>query len=104
MALDAKIRIKEARKARYAQYDNKRKNLVEELEERERAFKKAKTDKEERQKEVWRENERVMEEGRLMREAKEKELLRREEEAQTAASRTKAGLEPPALGKFVFQM
>lgn len=102
MALDAKLRIKEARKARFSQYDNKRKNLVEELEERERAFKKAKTDKEEKQKQVWRDNERIMEEGRLMRETREKELLRREEEAQAESKRMKAELEPPALGMFIF--
>ena len=53
MALDAKMRVKEARKARFAAYDNKRKNLVEELEEREREFKKAKVDKAEKQKQVW---------------------------------------------------
>ena len=51
MALDAKQRLKEARKARYAKYDAKRKNLVDELEEREHAFKKARVEKEQRQKE-----------------------------------------------------
>ncbi|KAI0075507.1 DnaJ-domain-containing protein [Panus rudis PR-1116 ss-1] len=98
MALDAKVRLKEARKARYAQYDAKRKNLVDELEERERAFKKSKLEKEEKKKEMWRENERLMEEGRLMREAKAKELQRREEEALQASRKAKAELEPPALG------
>ena len=101
MALDAKMRVKEARKARFAAYDNKRKNLVEELEEREREFKKAKVDKAEKQKQVWRENERIMEEGRLMREAREKDFLRREEEAQAESKRMKAEMEPPALGMLL---
>ena len=85
MALDAKIRIKEARKLRFSKYDAKRKNLVEELEERERAFKKSRLEKEEKQKNLWRENERIMEEGRLMREQREKDLHKREEEAAKAA-------------------
>ena len=101
MALDAKMRVKEGRKARFAAYDNKRKNIVEELEEREREFKKAKVDKAEKHKQVWRENERIMEEGRLMREAKEKDFLRREEEAQAESKRMKAEMEPPALGTLL---
>ena len=103
MALDAKMRLKEARKARYAQYDSKRKNLVDELEERERTFKKAKLDKEEKQKEVWRENEKIMEEGRLMREKMVKDLLAREQDALDQAKKEdeklRAELDPPSLGK-----
>ena len=98
MALDAKMRLKEARKARYAQYDSKRKNLVDELEERERAFKKAKVDKEQKQKEMWRENERIMEEGRILREKKERELREKVEEAERKAKAAQAELEPPSLG------
>ncbi|GJE99569.1 DnaJ-domain-containing protein [Phanerochaete sordida] len=98
MALDAKMRLKEAHKARYAQYDSKRKNLVDELEERERAFKKAKVDKEAKQKEMWRENERIMEEGRILREKRERELQQKVEEAERKAKAEQAGLEPPNLG------
>ena len=102
LALDAKIRLKEAKKARYAAFDNKRKELVNDLEERERAFKKAKLDKEQKQKEVWRENEKIMEEGRLMRERREKDMLAREQEAvekvKSEEERMKAELEPPSLG------
>ena len=47
LALDAKQRLKEARKVRYAQYDAKRKNMLDDLEERERAFKKSRMEKEE---------------------------------------------------------
>ncbi|KAI0360703.1 DnaJ-domain-containing protein [Trametes cingulata] len=101
MALDAKLRLKEARKARYAQYDAKRKGLVEELEERERALKKARTETEAQKKERWRENERIMEEGRKLREEREKELQRKEREREELERRAQAasnGLEPPSLG------
>ena len=99
MALDAKMRIKEARKARYASYDAKRKTMVEDLEERERTLKKARVEKEAEKKARWHENERIMEEGRLMREQREKDLHKREEEAAKAAERQKAELEPPVLGE-----
>ncbi|KAI9063666.1 DnaJ-domain-containing protein [Trametes sanguinea] len=101
MALDAKMRMKEARKARFAQYDAKRKNLVEELEERERAFKKARTDSEAQKRERWRENERIMDEGRRLREERERELLRREHEREELEKKAQAGgneLEPPTVG------
>ncbi|KAH8084350.1 DnaJ-domain-containing protein [Cristinia sonorae] len=102
MALDAKVRLKEAQKARYAKFDKKRKDLVADLEEREQAFKKAKVEKAEKQKEVWRENEKIMEEGRLMRERREKELLARElemnESARKEAENARAEYEPPSLG------
>ncbi|OSD07994.1 DnaJ-domain-containing protein [Trametes coccinea BRFM310] len=101
MALDAKLRMKEARKARFSQYDAKRKNLVEELEERERAFKKARTDSETQKRERWRENERIMDEGRRLREERERELLRREQEREELERRAQGAgndLEPPTVG------
>ena len=67
LALDAKVRLKEARKARFASYDTKRKGLVEELEARERAFKKARVEKQAEERARWMENERIMEEGRRLR-------------------------------------
>ncbi|KLO13725.1 DnaJ-domain-containing protein [Schizopora paradoxa] len=80
LALTSQIKAKEARKARFAKYDAKRKNLQEELEERERAFKKQKLDKasEDRKREM--ENERIKEQGRRLREEKEAELNKRVEE------------------------
>ncbi|KAF9530237.1 DnaJ domain-containing protein [Crepidotus variabilis] len=74
LALDAKLRIKLARTERYKSYDNKRKNLVEELEERERAFKKVRVEKQKEEAEAWTSNERIKEEGKRLREEKEKEL------------------------------
>lgn len=98
MAVDAKLRLKEARKARFSSYDAKRKGLVEELEARERAFKKAKVEKEEEEKARWRENERIMEEGKKLREEREKELRRKEMEREEAAKATVRDNEPPTLG------
>ncbi|KAH9933805.1 DnaJ domain-containing protein [Fomitopsis serialis] len=98
MALDAKVRLKEARKTRFASYDAKRKGLVEELEARERAFKKARVEKEEGEHARWRENERIMEEGRRLREEREKELRRREEEALRTEREAAGEDEPPEVG------
>ncbi|TFY70321.1 hypothetical protein EVG20_g2685 [Dentipellis fragilis] len=100
LALDAKQRLKEARKTRFASYDAKRKNMVEELEERERAFKKAKVEKAQEERARERETEQIREEGRRLREEREKELKRREEEAEKAEARMREELEPPALGQL----
>ena len=104
MALDAKMRIKEARKARYASYDAKRKTMVEDLEERERTLKKARVEKEAEKKARWHENERIMEEGRRLREERERELLRKEGEREELSKRAQqaasTGMEPPALGVY----
>ncbi|KAH9946870.1 DnaJ-domain-containing protein [Amylocystis lapponica] len=100
MAVDAKMRVKEARKARFANYDAKRKGLVDELEERERAFKKSRVEKQQQEKERWHENERVMEEGRKLREDREKDLRRKEKERAEAERSATGELEPPALGSL----
>lgn len=71
--------------------------MVNDLEERERALKKAKVEKEEKQKATWRENEKIMEEGRLMRERREKDLLAREQDTKKEEN-TRADFEPPSLG------
>ncbi|TFK46778.1 DnaJ-domain-containing protein [Heliocybe sulcata] len=99
MAVDAKQRLKAARKERYSAYDSKRKAMVEDLEERERAFKKARVEKEQEEVRRWRENERIMDEGRRMREERAKEAERREREALKRAEKDVAdGDAPPALG------
>ncbi|KAI0674275.1 DnaJ-domain-containing protein [Trametes maxima] len=103
LALDAKLRMKEAKKARFAQFDAKRKVMVEDLEERERALKKARTETEAQKKERWRENERIMDEGRRLREEREKELLKKErerEEMEKKAQTASTGLDPPSLGSL----
>jgi len=96
MALDAKQRLKEAQQRRYASANDKRKRMLDELEQREREFKKAKVEQQKKQQDVYRENETLMEQGRRLREQKEKELQQREEEAMKAAESTVD--EPPSLG------
>jgi DnaJ homolog subfamily C member 17 len=109
LALDAKIRLKEAQRARFGKYDAKRKILVEELEERERAFKKAKAagtsgsgsgggggDAER----VRLETERIMAEGRRMREAMERAAMKSAEDAQRAVAEKENDIFPPALGAY----
>jgi curved DNA-binding protein CbpA len=100
LALDAKLRVKLARAQRFKSYDNKRKNLVEELEERERAFKKARMEKQKEEVETWRETERIKEEGKKLREQKEKEIWekmhRPKQEEPTIEEDEDA---PPAMGK-----
>ena len=96
MALDAKQRLKEAQKLRYSAANDKRKHMLDELEQREREFKKTKVEQQKKQHEIYRENETLMEQGRRLREQKEKELQQREEEARRAAEPPVD--EPPSPG------
>lgn len=98
LVLDAKLRLKEARKTRFANYDAKRRTMVDELEERERAFKKAKVERAAADRAQAQETERIKDEGRKLREEREKALKRMEEEAERAAEKTREELEPPSLG------
>lgn len=98
LALDQKLRVKKARAERYKAYDAKRKNMVEELEERERAFKKAKLDKQREEIKLQQETEKIKEEGRRLREQKEKELRTREEEQSKLEKEGEEDMEPPELG------
>ncbi|KAI5888469.1 DnaJ-domain-containing protein, partial [Schizophyllum commune H4-8] len=72
MALDAKVRLKEAKAQRFKQYDSKRKAMVEELEERERAFKKAKMEQQKEEVARWHETEKIKEEGKRLREERQR--------------------------------
>ncbi|KDQ07312.1 hypothetical protein BOTBODRAFT_60080 [Botryobasidium botryosum FD-172 SS1] len=84
-ALDAQIKIKNARKLRFAAFDSKRKNLQEELEERERAFKKARGEKDDDERKKAQELERIKEEGRRMMREREEALLREQKEKEKQA-------------------
>ncbi|KAI6116194.1 DnaJ domain-containing protein [Pisolithus sp. B1] len=102
LALDAQLRLASAKKARFAAYDTKRKNLVTELEEREREFKKARLEKEKEKFAKESENERVKEAGRRLREEKEREL---EERGRVKATRKVEQEDvdvdaPPPLGPY----
>ena len=72
--------------------------MVEDLEKRERAFKKARSDRDDKERKRWSDVERVKEEGRRMREEREKEIRRREEDS--ASEKFIAAEEdlPPPLG------
>ncbi|CAE6448032.1 unnamed protein product [Rhizoctonia solani] len=80
--LDASRKIKLARAERFAAYDTKRRGLQNELEERERAFKKARVEKAQAEQALQEEIERLGEEGRRRRKEKEGALHKAEEPAQ----------------------
>jgi len=93
------MRVKQARAERFKSYDNKRKNLVEELEERERAFKKARMEKQKEEVETWQSTERIKEDGRKLREEKEKDLKKRmEKDTQKEPEEFIEEDAPPAMG------
>ncbi|KAL4067058.1 DnaJ domain-containing protein [Scleroderma yunnanense] len=105
LALDAQLRLAAAKKARFAAYDVKRKNLVTELEEREREFKKARLEKEKERAARAGENERVKEAGRRLKEERERELEERERtrlgKARVESPQDEMEPEaPPSLGPY----
>lgn len=89
------MRVKQAKAERFKNYDNKRKNLVEELEAKEREYKKARVDKQKEEADRWHQTEKIKEEGRKLMEKKEKELLMRTRQQQELDLEEDA---PPALG------
>ncbi|KAG2111527.1 uncharacterized protein F5147DRAFT_685618 [Suillus discolor] len=104
LALDAQLRLQAAKKQRFASYDNKRKAMVSELEEREKEFK-GRMAKEQKRTARESENMRICEEGRRMREQREKELELQELERQCARMKPESNgiveeepLAPPPLG------
>ncbi|KAG8705662.1 hypothetical protein FRC09_002819 [Ceratobasidium sp. 395] len=96
-ALDASRKIKLARAERFAAYDNKRRGLQEELEERERAFKKARVDKARAEQTQREEVEKLGEEGRRRRKEKEEGMLRKMEEEE---AKKQAPAAPSTSGLF----
>ncbi|KAG1802240.1 uncharacterized protein HD556DRAFT_1336026 [Suillus plorans] len=97
LALDAQLRLQAAKKQRFASYDNKRKAMVSELEEREKEFKKARMAKEQERTVRESENMRIREEGRRMREQREKELELQELERQCARTKPESNVEEESL-------
>ncbi|TFK34436.1 DnaJ-domain-containing protein [Crucibulum laeve] len=98
IVLDAKIRLQQAKKERYKNYDAKRKTMMDELDQREQAHKKARTEKQKEEVEKFHETERIKEEGRKLREEKQKELKKMEEERLRAmAPREEEEDMPPPL-------
>ena len=92
------MRVKQARAERFKSYDNKRKNLVNELEERERAFKMARMEKQKEEVETWQQTEKIKDEGRRLREEKEKELRNRMKQEDSMKDLDAEEEAPPSLG------
>ena len=101
MALDAKLRIQEARKQRYANFDKKRKAMLEELEEAERADREAKSAEATKKQKYAQEAEQIRDAGRRMVEERQAELRRQQEEAERAEKSAQDELEPPPLGAYL---
>ncbi|KAI0281800.1 hypothetical protein BGY98DRAFT_957576 [Russula aff. rugulosa BPL654] len=99
MALDAKLRIQQARTQRYANYDKKRKDMVEELEEAERAAAAAKSAEAKKKQKYAQEAEQIRDAGRRMVEERQAELRRQQEEVERAEKSAQEELEPPPLGE-----
>jgi len=100
MALDAKLRIQEARKQRYSNYDKKRKAFCDDLEEEERAYREAKSAAAKKKQKYAQEAEQIREAGRRMVEERQAELQRQQEEAERAETSAQE-LEPPPLGAYL---
>ncbi|KAG6821449.1 hypothetical protein H0H93_010173 [Arthromyces matolae] len=98
LALDAKLRLKQARDERHKKFDHKRKNMVEELEARERDFKKRKQEQEKEEIKRWHETEEIKDQGRKLREEKERELREREQKKRAFEEAQDDELDAPPLG------
>jgi len=101
MALDAKLRIQEARKQRYANFDKKRKAMLEELEEAERTDREAKSAEAKKKQRFAQETEQIRDAGRRMVEERQAELRRQQEEVERAEKAAQVELEPPPLGAYL---
>jgi DnaJ family protein C protein 17 len=101
MALDAMLRSQEARKQRYANFDKKRKGLVDELEEAERAAREAKSTETKKKQKYAQEAEQIRDAGRRMVEKRQADLRRQQEEAEQAEKSAREELEPPPLGVYL---
>ena len=98
MALDAKLRIQEARKQRYANFDKKRKTMLEELEQAEQADKQAKSADATKRQKFAQEAEQIRDAGRRMVEERQAEL-RRQQQKETELAQEE--LDPPPLGAYI---
>lgn len=99
MALDAKVRIQEARKQRYAGFDKKRKAMLEELEEAEQADKKAKSTEAAKRQKYAQETDQIRDAGRRMVEERQAELQRQQQKETELAESAQEELDPPPLGE-----
>ncbi|KAG9024371.1 hypothetical protein FS837_005392, partial [Tulasnella sp. UAMH 9824] len=79
-ALDTKLNAQQAKKLRFAAYDNKRKAMMEELEKSEREFKKSRVDAQREVQRRQQEEEMIKEEGRRLMREKQKAMSKLAEE------------------------
>lgn len=100
-AITASVKATEARKARFQKFDQKRKDMQNELEERERAFKRQKTDKATEARKRQAENERIMEEGRRMKERRDMDMRRQDEDESNLDFDESTEDKVPQLGAFI---
>lgn len=101
LALNTSVRAKEARKARFAKLDAKRKTAQEDLEQREKqASKRQKRETEKEAREREHENERIKEIGRKMRVDREKEL-QMTQEVEVASTKAEEEETVPKLGNII---
>ncbi|EJD49738.1 DnaJ-domain-containing protein [Auricularia subglabra TFB-10046 SS5] len=99
-ALDESLRVQRARKERFKAFDAKRRHLAQDLEDRERAFKKARLDKFEEDRKREQEIERVKEENRRALRERAEQLAKQDAEekaqlkAQSQPQQEEGGLGP----------
>lgn len=99
-SLDVKIKAQQAKKLRFAAYDNKRKAMMEELEKSERDFKKSRLEAENEREMARREEERIKEEGRrMMKEREERATARVSEQSREAKGKERERVDAPPLGQ-----
>ena len=74
--------------------------MLDDLEERERVFKKARMERREEEVKRWADVERVKDEGKRMMEEREKEIRTKEEEAERARMPLEEEDVPPTIGAY----
>lgn len=94
-ALDTKLKAQQAKKLRFASYDNKRKVMMEELEKSEREFKKSRLDAHREAQRRQEEEEMIKEEGRRLMREKQDAMSKLAEEKGKQKAKEEAPSEAP---------
>ncbi|KAG8947493.1 hypothetical protein FRC04_010674 [Tulasnella sp. 424] len=97
-ALDTKLKAQQAKKLRFASYDNKRKVMMEELEKSEREFKKSRLDAHHEAQRRQQEEEMIKEEGRRLMREKQEAMSKLAEEKGKQKAKEEAPSEAPSAG------
>lgn len=99
-ALDTKLKAQQAKKLRFASYDNKRKVMMEELEKSEREFKKSRLDAHHEAQRRQQEEEMIKEEGRRLMREKQEAMSKLAEEKGKQKAKEEAPSEAPSGRSF----